>query len=100
MSRLGRTGEIGYWIRSDETGSGVATEATEALIEAGFEHLRLHKLTLRIAKGNRGSERIAEKLGFTREGVLREELRIRGVWVDHTLYSLLEHERDRRTVQS
>ena len=35
-----------------------------------------------------------------REGVLREELRIRGVWVDHTLYSLLEHERDRRTVQS
>lgn len=100
VSRLGRTGEIGYWIRSDDTGSGLATEATEALIDVGFDRLRLHKVTLRIAKGNRGSERIAEKLGFTREGVLREELRIRGVWVDHTLYSLLEHERVQRVVQS
>ena len=39
-----------------------------------------------------GLERVAEKLGFTREGVLREELLIRGNWVDHTLYSMLEGE--------
>jgi ribosomal-protein-alanine N-acetyltransferase len=66
------------------------------MVEKGFVNLGLHKVTLRIAQGNRGSERVAEKLGFTREGVLREELRINGVWIDHTLYSLLEHELARR----
>jgi RimJ/RimL family protein N-acetyltransferase len=35
---------------------------------------------------------VAEKLGFTREGVLREELLIRGNWVDHSLWSLLDRE--------
>jgi ribosomal-protein-serine acetyltransferase len=92
VSRLTRTGEIGYWIRTDETAQGLATEATAALVRVGFDDLGFHKLTLRIAIGNRPSERVAEKLGFSREGVLREELLIRGRWVDHTLFSLLERE--------
>ena len=70
-SRSGRIGEIGYWIRTDMSGRGYATEATRALMAVGYDHLGLHKLTLRIAVGNRGSERVAEKLGFTCEGVLR-----------------------------
>jgi ribosomal-protein-serine acetyltransferase len=92
VSRLGRSAEIGYWVRSDQTGQGVGTEVTAALVQAGFERMGLHKVILRIAVGNESSERIADKLGFTREGVLREELMIRGAWVDHTIYSLLEHE--------
>ncbi|HEX2152534.1 MAG TPA: GNAT family protein [Acidimicrobiia bacterium] len=91
-SRTGRIGEIGYWIRTDLSRRGYATEATRAMMKAGFDNLGLHKVTLRIAVGNRGSERVAEKLGFTREGLLREELLIRGNWVDHTLYSMLEGE--------
>ncbi len=98
LSRFGRTGEVGYWVRSDHAGRGIATEATAAILDKGFMHLGLHKVTLRIASGNRGSERVAEKLGFTREGVLREELRINGVWVDHTLYSILEHEHGLRSI--
>lgn len=92
VSRLARTGEIGYWIRTDRTTNGIATEATEALMRLGFDVLGMHKIVLRIAVGNRASERVAEKLGFVREGVLREELLIRGTWTDHTLYSILEHE--------
>ncbi|MEX2655509.1 MAG: GNAT family protein [Acidimicrobiia bacterium] len=92
VSRLGRTGEIGYWVRTDHANRGIATEATAALLDNGFMHMGLHKITLRIAEGNRSSERVAQKLGFTREGVLREELRINGMWIDHTLYSILEHE--------
>lgn len=99
VSRLGRTAEIGYWIRSDQAGRGFATEATAAILEKGFLHLDLHKVMLRIAQGNRGSVRVAEKLGFIREGVLREELRINGVWVDHTLYSILEHEHGLRPIR-
>ena len=92
VSRIGKSGEIGYWIRSDATSDGIASEATATLLEVGFTHLDLHKVNLRIAVGNRASERVAEKLGFTREGVLREELQIRGRWVDHTLYSMIDHE--------
>jgi ribosomal-protein-alanine N-acetyltransferase len=79
-------------VRSDATTHGIATEATAAIVKVGFDQLGFHKLTLRIAIGNRPSERVAEKLGFSREGVLREELLIRGRWVDHTLFSLLERE--------
>ena len=92
VSRLGRVGEIGYWVRTDATTKGIATEATARMVELGFSELGFHKITLRIAVGNRGSERVAEKLGFVREGVLREELKIKDAWVDHGLFSLLESE--------
>ncbi len=92
VSRLGKVGEIGYWVRSDATSKGIATETTAAMLELGFGRLGMHKITLRIAVGNEASDRVAEKLGFTSEGVLREELKVNGAWLDHTLYSLLEHE--------
>jgi RimJ/RimL family protein N-acetyltransferase len=91
-SRSGKIGEIGYWVRSDQIRRGYATEATRAMIRVGFDSMGLHKVTLRIAVGNRGSERVAEKLGFAHEGILREELLIRGNWVDHTLYAMLDRE--------
>jgi ribosomal-protein-serine acetyltransferase len=92
VSKLGKIAEIGYWVRSDETSRGVCTEAVERLLEETFDSLGYHKVVLRIAVGNDASDRVAEKLGFTREGVLREELLIRGNWVDHSLWSLLDRE--------
>ncbi|MFZ0013556.1 MAG: GNAT family protein, partial [Acidimicrobiia bacterium] len=92
VSKLGKIAEIGYWVRSDETSKGVCTEAVGLLLDEMFTSLGYHKIVLRIAVGNVQSDRVAEKLGFTREGVLREELLIRGNWVDHTLWSLLDRE--------
>ena len=89
---FGRIGEIGYWVRTDATSKGIASEGTDAMLSLGFSTLNLHKITLRIAVGNDASIRVAEKLGFSREWILREELRINGTWVDHVLYSMLEHE--------
>lgn len=92
VSKLGKIAEIGYWVRSKETNRGVCTEAVGLLLEEAFNSLGYHKVVLRIAVGNDPSDRVAEKLGFTREGVLREELLIRGNWVDHSLWSLLDRE--------
>lgn len=92
VSKLGKIAEIGYWIRSDATNGGVCTEAVDRLLEEAFGAMGYHKVVLRIAVGNDASDRVAEKLGFTREGVLREELLIRGNWVDHSLWSLLDRE--------
>ena len=92
VSKLGKIAEIGYWVRSDSTNKGICTEAVDGLLHEAFRSLGYHKVILRIAVGNAASDRVAEKLGFTREGVLREELLIRGNWVDHSLWSLLDRE--------
>jgi RimJ/RimL family protein N-acetyltransferase len=85
-------GEVGYWIRSDETGNGYATEAAAVAVDIGFAELGLHKVTLRIAVGNDASETIAKRLGFTFEGILRDEVKVGGAWLDHTSWSMLDHE--------
>lgn len=92
VSKLGKIVEIGYWVRSDETGKGFCTEAVDRILREAFDALGYHKAVLRIAVGNDASDRVAQKLGFTREGVLREELLIRGNWVDHSHWSLLDRE--------
>jgi RimJ/RimL family protein N-acetyltransferase len=92
VSKLGKIAEFGYWVRSDVASQGVCTEAVRRLLEEAFTAMGYHKVTLRIAVGNVASDRVADKLGFTREGVLREELLIRGNWVDHSLWSLLDRE--------
>jgi ribosomal-protein-serine acetyltransferase len=92
VSKLGKIAEIGYWVRTGTTSRGVCTEAVGLVLDEVFNSLGYHKIVLRIAVGNDASDRVAEKLGFTREGVLREELLIRGNWVDHTLWSLLDRE--------
>jgi len=92
VSKLGKIAEFGYWVRTDENSKGICTEAVERLLEESFSGMSYHKVVLRIAAGNTASDRVAEKLGFTREGVLREELLIRGNWVDHSLWSLLDRE--------
>lgn len=91
-TRGGSVGEIGYWVRSDETGAGICTQAAIRVLETAFLELRFHKVVLRIAVGNIASERVAQKLGATQEGLLRDELRIGGNWTDHTLWGLLEDE--------
>lgn len=85
-------GEVGYWIRSDETGKGYGAEATTRAVQIGFEELHMHKIQLRIAVGNTRSDRIAERLGFTKEGILRDEVKVGNRWLDHTVWSLLEPE--------
>lgn len=92
ISRQSRVGEVGYWIRSSETSKGIGSEATAGILAVAFDELDLHRVVLRIAVGNRASERIAEKLGFTREGLLRQELQVNGEWMDHSIWGLLETE--------
>lgn len=91
-SRQSRVGEVGYWIRSEEASRGIATEAAARVLEVAFDELNMHRVILRIAVGNSSSERVAEKLGFTREGLLREELQVRGRWLDHSVWGLLVDE--------
>ena len=86
------TGEIGYWVRSDSTGEGICTETTARLLQIAFEELGMHRVSVRIAAGNLASERVAQKLGFVREGLLRDEVKVGSSWLDHTIWGLLDRE--------
>jgi RimJ/RimL family protein N-acetyltransferase len=63
--------EIGYWVRSDREGRGYATEAARALVETALGPLRAVRVELRTFAGNDSSRRVAEKLGFRLEAILR-----------------------------
>ena len=70
--RVGANGlEIGYWIRSERQGEGLATEVAAALTRVGLEHEGVDRIQIHCGPGNRASARIAEKLGFTHEATLR-----------------------------
>jgi RimJ/RimL family protein N-acetyltransferase len=57
-------GEIGYWVVAESRGQGVAPTALAALAGWGFTALSLEGVWLRAARGNRPSQRVAEKVGF------------------------------------
>lgn len=71
-------GEIGYVINPDFSGRGYATEAARAVIEYGFGELSLHRIQCRFMKGNDASLRVAEKLGMTFEGYIRDLMFVKG----------------------
>lgn len=84
--------ELGYWVRSDCTRRGIASEAARPMLAYAFETLGLHKVRADVAVGNFASARVLEKLGFSREGTLREDRPIGSEWVDHWRYGMLERE--------
>jgi len=91
-SRANAVGEVGYWVRTDATRAGICTEAVARILRFGFEELAMHRIVVRIAVGNRPSERVAEKLGFRLEGTLREDVRVGPRSLDHTIWGLLDRE--------
>jgi RimJ/RimL family protein N-acetyltransferase len=77
-SREGDGGlEIGYFVAADEVGKGYATEIAAVLTRVGFECFDLDRVVIRVDPANVGSDRIPEKLGFTKEATLRRRLPVK-----------------------
>ncbi len=94
QSAANKIADLGYTLRRDEWGKGYGTEVARALIEFGFRKLSLHRIWATTDPENTASRRVLEKCGMRPEGVLRENLLVRGRWRDSLLYSVLEHEHD------
>jgi RimJ/RimL family protein N-acetyltransferase len=89
IDNLHHRANLGYWIRTSATGRGVATRATRLLARFGFEELKLIRIEIVAAVGNLASQRVAEKAGAVREGVMRKALLNHGVAHDAVLTSLI-----------
>ena len=92
VSDVSRNGLIGYWIAEDEHGQGYGTAMVDRFAAWAFRDRGLHKLWAHVFVTNEGSQRVLEKNGFEREGVLRDQFWIDGEFVDAYTYGLLADE--------
>jgi len=80
--------EIGYWRRAGLQGLGIVSEAVRALGRMAFDRLDARRVEIRMDAENAASRRVAERAGFTFEGLLRRDsLSVRGEPRDTRLYS-------------
>lgn len=82
--------ELGYWLLPAYWGRGVMLEVLPVVIAHLFAHWKLHRLEAVVEEGNVASSRLAEKLGFVFEGVLRDAEMKRGRRISLRMYSLLK----------
>jgi ribosomal-protein-serine acetyltransferase len=92
INRVHQMANLGYWVRTSAAGHGVATSATRLAARFGFEQLGLQRIEIVVGVDNIPSQRVAEKAGAVREGVLRSRLLIRGESQDAVLFSLVKED--------
>ncbi|MBN6186751.1 GNAT family N-acetyltransferase [Aneurinibacillus sp. BA2021] len=83
---------IGYWMSEDAQGRGIMTAAVHRLIAHAFDELGLNRIEIHCAVQNEKSRAIPERLGFTREGRIRQGEWLYDHYVDHIVYGLLKSE--------
>jgi [ribosomal protein S5]-alanine N-acetyltransferase len=86
-------GVFGFVLHKRYWGFGIATEASQALVQFGFEQLALHRVVAECFVEQVASARIFQKLGMRREAHFRKNALKAGVWRDTYLYALLNEER-------
>ncbi len=87
-----RVALLGYWTRSSLAGQSIATRAAHHAIEHAFGQLGIERVEIIIATPNKASQRVAEKLGATREALLRSRIAVGDGRYDAFLYSILRAE--------
>jgi [ribosomal protein S5]-alanine N-acetyltransferase len=90
-------GEVWYKIHPDFWKKGFATEGLIAVIDFGFETLKLHRIQAGCAVNNLASIRVLEKAGMHREGRGRQVLPLKSGWSDNFEYSILETDERKTT---
>jgi RimJ/RimL family protein N-acetyltransferase len=87
-----RQAEIGFTLAVAYQKQGYATEAVRAVLDRLFRVQGLHKVTGECDARNVASAGLMERLGFVREGLLRQQTFIKGEWTDDLIYGLLASE--------
>jgi RimJ/RimL family protein N-acetyltransferase len=88
VRRRARFANLGYWVRSKGTRKGIATAAALLVARFGFNELRLNRIEIGAAVGNVASQRVAEKIGASREGIQKRKIVFRDKVYDRVVFSL------------
>lgn len=84
--------ETGYDLDPKYWGQGIMTEAMTAIIRYGFEVMKVNRIEALVSPRNRGSQGLVRRLGFRKEGTLREHDFYGGKFTDDLLFSLLKRD--------
>jgi len=87
-----RSASLGYCLHDAAWGYGYATEAASALLEWAFDTLDLNRVQAETDTRNAASARVLEKLGFVREGTLREDCVVNGEVSDSWVCGLIRRD--------
>jgi [ribosomal protein S5]-alanine N-acetyltransferase len=87
-----RSASLGYCLDDAARGHGYATEAARALLQWAFDTLDLNRVQAETDTRNGASARVLEKLGFVREGTLREDCVVNGEVSDSWVFGLIRRE--------
>lgn len=89
--------EMGYDLAKEYWGQGIMTEAMEAVIDFGFEKMKLNRIEVFIMPRNKRSIKLVRNLGFRREGLLRQRYFDEfGQFTDDILFSMLKSDWDEK----
>ncbi len=83
---------IGYAILPDERGKGFGSEAIQIMVDYVFLSKNVVRIQAETHPDNVASQRVLEKAGFKKEGIIRKSFFSRGVWRDTALFSVLRDE--------
>lgn len=89
---LAMKAEIGYWIAQDEEGKGIISSACRMLLDFAFNELKMNRIEIRCSSENARSSAIPKRLGFQKEGLLRQSEFRNGRLHDFEVYGLLASE--------
>jgi RimJ/RimL family protein N-acetyltransferase len=89
---LGKLLEIGYVIAPNQRRKGYCTEAVRLILDYLFLSRSVERIQASTHADNRASQRVLEKTGFKKEGIMRRALFNKGDWKDGVLYSILREE--------
>jgi len=95
-----KTAYIGYWLGQEYQGRGIMTKAVRALTDYAFNQLKLNKVEIRAAVENKKSRYIPERLGFVKEGIIRQAEWLYDHFVDHIVYGILKDEWEGKNVNN
>jgi ribosomal-protein-serine acetyltransferase len=84
--------EVGYWLAESARGRGVGSRAVKAMLDITFKELGFNRVNVRVAPENAASLALAERLGFTREGVTRQAWCVGGRYYDAVEFGVLAEE--------
>ncbi len=85
---------LGYDLQFEFWNQGYITEVLRAVIKYGFQELTINRIEAEVMQGNVASEKVLTKLGFAKEGILRQWMLWNEKHYDMTMYSLLQSEFD------
>jgi ribosomal-protein-serine acetyltransferase len=87
-----RSVSLGYWLDSARQGQGIITQCCASMLDYLFLEVGLHRVVIQCGTGNAKSCAIPQRMGFTREGTLRDTEWVNDRWVDLVVWSMLATE--------